>query len=419
MEATVDLTELQARIDALDYPPTMTYRLSDLAATGMLAERARIIASLAPEFFWPGKRLLDVGANKGYFALRGVQAGMTVTAIDPDKRFAQLLSDLLPHPWNAGLSGFRDFQPLRRFDRVLIGNAWHYLYKEADGWDWVAKLAAICEDYAQVVIEGPTGMECEDMRRVLPHGDDLSFRFAWPKFLAQAWRWFNVSERTPACKYTPDRYVFVLRRKPREHQPAAVMPMDRPLRVFDPPRADKLDVWGGGGLVVKVGHRAIPVEDQIAIEISSAAPHSTPLLGWLFDRGDVVGWFEPWLHGESLLFKAEEAEVLAHYVDRQRFLLHCGLFDEDPGQLNWTRVPVHGATPKSKLVHFDKNSALPLSRVSTAEAIGRARRCWQQSYREPWQPFAERILQAQATGTIMALTEAVEAIGKEVGHGPA
>lgn len=413
--------DLQARIDALAYPPTMTYRLSDLAATGMLAERARIFDRLAPEFCWPGKRLLDIGANKGYFSLRGVQAGMAVTAVEPDKQFSDLLGDLVAqavetapggccHTIHHG--GFRDFQPARRFDRVFIGNAWHYLYKEAEGWDWVAKLAAVCEDYAQVVIEGPTGMECEDMKRVLD--GKLAEGFTWAKFLARAWRWFTVSERTPACQYTPDRYVFTLRRRAREWMPAAsAAPLRvRPMRVFDPPRRDKVDVWMGGGLTLKIGQSEISAVDQMRAEIAAAAPRSTPILGWIVEDGAVCGWWEPGLHGEPLKFQSEEAAVLSVYAKRQRYLLHCGLFDEDPGQPNWMHTPVHGAMPATQLIHFDKNSAFPPAALTGEEPLRRARQCWEQSFRPPWMPLAEVVLKAQAEGSIMGLLKAMEEVSR-------
>ena len=204
---------MQSVIDSIDYPPTHTYQLNPLKPTGILAERVAVIERIAPELF-EGESFLDVGANKGYFSLRAAGGCTTVTAIEPDPECVGLLREIsskmdLFH----GTFGQFSAPTLGNFDRIFIGNGPHYLFREAGGWGWVHKLAELATDL--VVIEGPTGMNCQDMHKCIPA--DLQSEFNRGAMTAAMGLYFDLEERVPSPSYTPDRYVMRYRKTKDEH----------------------------------------------------------------------------------------------------------------------------------------------------------------------------------------------------------
>ncbi len=205
---------LQERIDALTYPPTHTYRLEGLVPTGDLAARIETIEREFPDFFGGGRTLLDVGCNKGFFSL---YHDGPVVGIDPERKCVDLCRALRPSG-EFHTATFGSFQTDRQFDRIFIGNGPHYLFIEAGGWDWVAKLARLSA--GQVLLEGPLDMSGRDAQRCIPPAlaplfDDDARRAAF-----QSRFMFRKRVRSPLV----DRYFTLFKRKDALYYDAARYP---------------------------------------------------------------------------------------------------------------------------------------------------------------------------------------------------
>ena len=196
----------QALIDAKAYPPTHDYRVDGLIPRGPLAERVDALESVAPHFF-AGRSFLDVGCSKGYFALRAATSSDHVTGIDPDAGAvdaARASADLV------GASNvlfecatFGTFGDTMRRSRVFIGNAHHYLYRAARGWEWVAKIARLMEPEGLVLIEGPDD-DCPDLGCLSDHLRPGFTRNAYVLAMSAAFTLIGEGETTA---YTPGRRI--------------------------------------------------------------------------------------------------------------------------------------------------------------------------------------------------------------------
>ncbi|MHC4388404.1 MAG: class I SAM-dependent methyltransferase, partial [Planctomycetota bacterium] len=195
----------QQLIDALAYPPTHTYVLDGLKPTGVLAERFAVLKGLVPDFFNANNSFLDVGCNKGFFSLYGSQFFNEVVGIDNTPEFIDLCTKLKRPNTEFILTDFRNYTPSKRFDRILLGNVHHYLFRSCQGWDWLYKLAAISKGL--VVIEGPVDMSCPDMSDVLC--GDLREHFNYEEFIEVMNKFFVLKSKTPTVGYTPGRHVIV------------------------------------------------------------------------------------------------------------------------------------------------------------------------------------------------------------------
>lgn len=158
------ITAAQALIDAKAYPPTHTYDVATLTPRPPLNERVESILELCPDFF-RGGRFLDVGCSKGFFSLRAAKGYRLVLAIDPDFGAISAWKSVRPGNVVAETWSFKDLRPTEQFDMVWIGNGHHYLYREDR--DWIDKLSKIASD--RVVIEGPAGPHCPDLKRFGPY----------------------------------------------------------------------------------------------------------------------------------------------------------------------------------------------------------------------------------------------------------
>ncbi len=207
--------DLQTLLDAQAYPPTHTYRIDTLEPTAVLAQRAGLIDRLAPEFFRSARSMLDVGCNKGFFSLRGARAFDRVLGIDTDAHCISLCRQIAAYLSldNAEFqaTGFGGLTTPSTFDRVVIGNVHHYVFREAGGnWSWVDKLASLATD--QVLIEGPLGMECRDMIAAIP--EPMRAAFNRHDFLEAMGRHFTLKGLLRTVTYTPDRYLMLFERHP-------------------------------------------------------------------------------------------------------------------------------------------------------------------------------------------------------------
>lgn len=193
-------TAAQALIDAKVYPPTHRYDVGTLTPQYPLNERVRIILGLCPAFF-RAKRFLDVGCSKGFFSLNAALHAETVFAIDPDREALESWKEICPRNVIQFAGGFKDFGSHEApFDMIWAGNGHHYLYRENPGYvDQLAKLAC-----GTVVIEGPTGPECPEMRNFGPYQHEADF-------LADMARHFDLTGRAKSPSYTPGRAVWAFK----------------------------------------------------------------------------------------------------------------------------------------------------------------------------------------------------------------
>lgn len=201
-------TSLQERIDGIDYPPTHTYRLDGLVATSWLSKRMDVINSVAPMLF-QGQKFLEIGCNKGFFALKAAQHCERVVGFDPVEEYVELCQDIAPNNCEFFVSSFGDFDTDETFDRIFLGNGPHYPYREWGGWGWVEKLARLSTGL--VVVEGPIGMECKDMQMNNCIPEHLKAGFNRADMLDAYAKWFNLE--TIVSSPLVDRYVMVFRRK--------------------------------------------------------------------------------------------------------------------------------------------------------------------------------------------------------------
>lgn len=204
----------QADIDAIEYPPTHTYRLEGLKPTGVLAERVAILNHVAPGFFVSANRFLDIGASKGFFSLLAMQ-NSRVVALENDPVCLSLLRRL-------GVPVEESFDKLTGvFDRVWIGNAHHYLFTD-HGWGWIENLPCSGE----LLVEGPAGMDCPDMGCIPERLRPLFTRAQW---IGSLETWYDILSETPAASYTPGRFVWHCRKRtePASYGERVLVPLYR------------------------------------------------------------------------------------------------------------------------------------------------------------------------------------------------
>lgn len=193
---------LQERIDAIAYPPTHTYRLEGLKATGDLAKRLQVIEKEFPDFF-EGEFLLDVGCNKGFFALYFVGC---VLGIDPVQEYVDLCREIAPLD-EFGCCTFGGFSSDEQFDRIFIGNGPHYPFIEAKGWGWVEKLAKLSR--GTVLLEGPVDMSGVDAKRCIPPEIAGQFNREAMRAAFEPWFFCRKEVRSPLV----DRWFTLLEKK--------------------------------------------------------------------------------------------------------------------------------------------------------------------------------------------------------------
>src|SRR6185369_16138348 len=193
---------------APDYPPTHTYDSNTLEPTGVLAERAAIIDRLAPELF-KGDRFLDIGCNRGWFALKAAAGCRHVMGIDPIEAYTEIARSKAPDNCCLLTTTFGEHEFLiPTYDRIFIGNGPHYLFTEAKGWGYVEKLAAISSDL--LVTEGPVGMDCADMAACIPQ--HLQSRFNRQELLEHMNKHWVMVGHADSPAYTPNRHVIKWKR---------------------------------------------------------------------------------------------------------------------------------------------------------------------------------------------------------------
>lgn len=198
------LADVQAKLDAYPYPPTMRYEVAKLKPTGPLYERCKKILSVCPQFF-SAPSFLDVGASKGFFSLRAAAEGTKrVLAIDPDPEALAIWEPVKQENVEQRVTAFKDADfGGEKFEVVWIGNGPHYLYREDI--DWTDRMAGICSTL--LVMEGPVGRVCRDIKDWVCVQEErdmikrLCLGFKAP---------FKLAARKDSPTYTPNRAIWFL-----------------------------------------------------------------------------------------------------------------------------------------------------------------------------------------------------------------
>lgn len=374
------MSDLQVRIDALDYPPTHTYVLDGIGGptpTGILAERWALLRHVGGSF-WDCTRdsstFLDVGANKGFFSLMARAAGFEVTAIDPDPACAQLVGDL---DLDSVQATFREWAPpAQRLDRVFLGNAHHYCYRDA-GWAWALKLAAVVKPRGQVLIEGPLGNDCPDMAKTFDGLPGLLADFTRGAFFAALHPFFDVLACEPTVSYTPGRFVVrLVRLATPVCSPDQV---DRTNLVWTNEKATSTLYAQPDGSLAKLYREPFPGLER-SVAFGAVLPGASPLVAEVRRSDCFTGWLEAHV-SQDTQFRAgqafrppsdsaaltKERLIWRAACRRNAILARLGMVDVDLGLANWSFVNRSFGLHGGAWFTVDKNSIWPIVDVGPDE----------------------------------------------------
>lgn len=307
---------LQNEIDNLAYPPTHTYDLETLTPTNVLADRMHLL----PVDFFKGKRLLDIGCNKGFFSLYASDKFNEIVGIDITKEFVDLCNKLKKPNMTFLNKTFKIYSSRRQFDRIFIGNTHHYLFVESEGWNWIHKLAALTEMGGQVLIEGPVSMECADMYKCIP--ENLRHLFNYEEFIKHMDIYFDLEIKKPTTNYTNNRYIMLFKRKQ----------LVKPTENF-----------------FKKTYR-LQLESCVSTQIAASHPIATKVL-WF----DNEVWYDELINETPYKFFENEKEILSLLCDYQIHLIDMGYIELDMATINFFK-------PSNK--HFDKNGVIPVTALN-------------------------------------------------------
>lgn len=359
-----DVSKNQWLISRLAYPPTHEYEFANLQAKGVLAERFSIIKSLDSDFF-NVENFLDIGANKGFFSQIAMHSGAYVAAIEPDAQFHELLSDFEGENFTLHKGGFKSFASDRQFDSVWIGNTHHYLEREAPGYVWVLKLAALVKFDGVLIIEGPTENSPD-----VPA--DLLSRINEAVLLISTSPYFILLDIVDSPTYTPGRKFWRFQRitpkvfKIDEIKPKIIL---KPVET-DSNNNKKMAIIRSNEFIVKTHYRKLDDFEIMSLIISNGQSSSVGnLKGLLTDEENfIIGWLEPFLEEAEREIKVHfgiaerdnsisSKEFLVAFLERTSDLAKLGYVDIDSGRSNWIKY-------ESKLRNFDKNSCWQIGSLS-------------------------------------------------------
>jgi len=353
---------LQEYVDS-QYPPTMTFKIDNLAPTGVLADRVQRIVKACPQFF-SGERFLDVGCAKGFFSLLAAKRCKEVVAIDCKDEPLEVCRELkkihkVPNLSIVGKS-FRNFIAYEPFDRIMLGNVAHHLFMEVRGWEWIGKLAAYSS--GTVVVEGPLDSSCKDMREYVPQALWTKF----DRFHEEMSRFFSCLGIMPSVSYTPDRYVMVWGRRPIRCFSLDSLPVKRmiktgDLKIFETELEEpKKSGWLGipkrkRRCVAKIINvpEAESLGYQMRFRIAASSPYSNGLVGEIYeeDAGKYCGFLEEYCGEKPVPMYEREKECFRLHCLNQIYLSKLGYVDVDSSMIN-----VFSGSMKI----FDKSQVFPL-----------------------------------------------------------
>lgn len=422
----MNLYEKQELLDSYAYPPNHNYDLSTLEPKGLLSERLDIINNVMPQFFAEGESFLDVGSNKGFFSFYGSRVYKSVTGLDIDLDFINLcnsLKDIFDCNFDFTQTGFRDFIPTKKYDRIMVGNVHHYIFRECSGtFDWIYKLAAISNGL--VIIEGPKDMTCGNMKRVFSDQHNASHmqkNFTEEKFFKAMNLFFTTESITPSVN--ADRYIMVFKRKEdglNKYEDIETYPVKEILKqstdtywtplIYKSKNniVCKLDLFclsqeakKNLGTTVKFKKRDTCgysfTESLLWLKIAAISPFANNIESWLVEGDKIIGWTEKDFTADYELcrnFECEKENFIFH-CKSQIFYLRQGFIDLDAASINFA----YNRETKHRIC-FDKGAVYPLNILSEKhwdKISGTYMKCVRRSYNTIDKNFWDNILDSFKT----------------------
>lgn len=194
------LINAQKAIDSYEYPPTHTYDVRTLEPRSPLKERLTRILECCPGLF-DGQAFLDIGASKGFFSLKAAKKARVVVAVEPDGAALATWDCIRTSNIFALNMPFKSFTPEIKFDTIWNGNGPHYLSREDD--KWIERIKGMLNPGGSVVLEGPTGPECPDMK-----GFGDWYRTERNLIDGMKDNGLSLIRRVDSYKYTPGRAIW-------------------------------------------------------------------------------------------------------------------------------------------------------------------------------------------------------------------
>ncbi len=263
----------QEEIDKLDYPPTHQYNLERLEPLGALKKRMRLISSQ----IFHGERFLDIGCNKGFFSLVAKQGCKIVEAIDNNRDYVNLCKKL---KIDVQLSTFREYNPDKKYDRIMMGNVMHYMYRECGDWSFIIKLAAISNGL--VLIEAPTGMDCKLMKDAIPK--HLRKNFNNESFMETMNKFFTL--KSISNSPSQGRYIMLFE---RINLPTVAFAIHDGIKIIK--QDGESTVYKSKDNIIKIQNNHTE-KDEIRIFIASHSPISNGIKSLVYNYGNYQGWTE-------------------------------------------------------------------------------------------------------------------------------
>lgn len=215
---------LQKRIDSQRYPDNLHFTVHNMKPAGRLSTRVNELDKHFDRFFKENKSLsfLDMGCSKGYFSYLASKCFKDVVGYDTNNNVIQLCKDIFLNKgvenasfYDCNHAGFlKLWGELEggRFDKVMLANGPHYPFLEYSGHSYLSDISKIMNKGGELLLCGPTGMECKDMRNGFM-AKSLEAIFNKNNFIEEAELYFEqVGDFVPTA-VNPNRYWSLWKKK--------------------------------------------------------------------------------------------------------------------------------------------------------------------------------------------------------------
>lgn len=345
------------------YPPTHQYDPKKLSPKGCLKERVSIITNNFPNFF-QGSKLLDIACSWGFFSLNSQSLFQEVVGLDVSNECINFCNHFNRYAHTKFIcTSFRNFSYPYGFDKIFVGNVAHHLFLDCCGWDWLAKLYALCN--GDVLIEGAVSTDCKDIAELIPDNLKSSFNC----FQAEIQKYFTLKKIVKTISYTPNRYLMLYEKKIKPKYQLNTLPIKKVLSV------NNFKVFlTKDNMVAKVFIRdpsgAQMWTGMTRIRLACESHLTNGMLGEIYVGNQMVGWLEKYIGGDTYRYFENEVALWNKICDHNVFLARNGYLDIDSATINFSK--------KTNQL-FDKSCVFPIKAL-TDEIISLYPILFNQSY---------------------------------------